>query len=80
MPSLTIKNLPDAVYRRLKRSAADQRRSLNSEVIHRLEQAVGIVPVEPGALIAHARLVREKTDLPYLTDTELRHARDRGRS
>lgn len=80
MPSLTIKNVPRGVYERLKRSAEESRRSLNSEVIHRLEQAVGLEPVDPATLLGRARAVREGTDLPYLTDEALRRERDRGRA
>lgn len=37
MPSLTIKNIPDPVYERLKERAKLNRRSINSEVIACLE-------------------------------------------
>jgi antitoxin FitA len=41
MPTnLTLKGLPDAVYERLKVSAVAQHRSLNSEIIARLEAQV----------------------------------------
>lgn len=39
MPAtLTLKNIPDAVYERLKRSAEAHRRSVNSEAIACLER------------------------------------------
>ena len=34
---ITVKNIPDAVYRVIKREAKDERRSLNSEIIRALE-------------------------------------------
>jgi hypothetical protein len=34
---ITVKNIPDAVYRVIKREAKDKRRSLNSEIIRALE-------------------------------------------
>ena len=37
MATLTIKGLPDALYRRLKKHAAEERRSINSQVIVCLE-------------------------------------------
>lgn len=37
MPTLTLKGIPDEVYRKLKDSATANRRSLNSEIIARLE-------------------------------------------
>ncbi|MBU2444899.1 MAG: Arc family DNA-binding protein, partial [Bacteroidetes bacterium] len=39
MPSLTIKNIPEKVYKNLKRRAEFHRRSINSEVINCLEKA-----------------------------------------
>lgn len=41
MPAtLTLKNIPDEIYERLKSSAAENRRSMNSEAIVRLESAL----------------------------------------
>jgi plasmid stability protein len=37
MPALTLKNIPDDLHARLKASAARNRRSLNSEILARLE-------------------------------------------
>jgi hypothetical protein len=34
---ITVKNIPDAVYRVIKREAKNNRRSLNSEIIRALE-------------------------------------------
>lgn len=80
MSTLTIKNLPDALHRRLKEMAERNRRSLNSEVIHLLERSLDAAPVDPRSLLVRARAVREKADLPYLTDAALRAARDDGRA
>ena len=80
MASLTIKNVPEPLYRRLKETAQRSRRSLNSEIIHRLERSLGVAPVDTDALLARTRAVRERGDLPYLTDRELREKRDEGRA
>lgn len=40
MASLTLKGVPDELLAQLKREAAEHRRSLNGEVLHRLEQSV----------------------------------------
>ena len=77
--NLTIKNLPAEVYERLKAAAARERRSLNSEVIRRLEESVGAAPIDVEALLARARELRERNRVPYLTDEALRAARDEGR-
>lgn len=76
MTNLTIKNIPDSVYRRLKARAERHHRSLNSEVIHCLEQATGGVPTDPDTLLARVRAVRERGRLPYRTPEELRAWRE----
>lgn len=40
MATVTLKGVPDDLLSRLKREAADHRRSLNGEVIYRLELSV----------------------------------------
>lgn len=59
MPTtLTLKNIPDDVYERLKASAETHRRSLNSEAIVCLESVLfpGRVPI--GERLARARELR----------------------
>lgn len=80
MTNLTIKSVPSPLYERLKASAEESRRSLNSEVIHRLEQSVGVAPVDPETLLGQVRAVRARASLPYLTDGALRASREQGRA
>jgi plasmid stability protein len=40
MPTITVRNVPEAVHRHLKRRAEEHRRSLNQEVLWVLEEAV----------------------------------------
>ncbi len=56
--TLTLKNIPDDVYERLKASAEANRRSLNSEAIVCLEAVLLPGRVEPAARIARARALR----------------------
>lgn len=42
MPKITIRNVPSGLHKRLKQRAAQNRRSLNSEVLTVLEEAVHI--------------------------------------
>jgi plasmid stability protein len=79
MATLTIKGMPDPLYERLKESAAASHRSLNSEVIARLEQAVGSPRLGREELLARVRAVRERMGDAPLTDAWLREARDEGR-
>ena len=59
MPTtLTLKNIPDAVYDRLKRSAEAHRRSMNSEAIVCLEAVLLRGLVTPAERLARARELR----------------------
>jgi antitoxin FitA len=45
MASITLKNIPDPVYERLKAGAGRNRRNTNAEVIARLERSLGTAAV-----------------------------------
>lgn len=79
MPTLTIKGMPDTLYRRLKERAAANRRSLNSEILVALEQAVTSPPPDAEALLARVDAIRAKLRTPRLTDAQLRAAKNSGR-
>lgn len=79
MPTLTIKGLPDKLYRRLKKRAEVNRRSLNSEVIVCLEQATAAEPADATAILARADALRQRLRTPQLTDSKLRAAKNAGR-
>lgn len=60
MPTtLTLKNIPDAVYDRLKHSAEAHRRSMNSEAIVCLEAVLLPSKQTPAERLARARQLRE---------------------
>lgn len=79
MKTLTIKGIPELLYRELKRRAKASRRSLNSETIMCLETVAlaGRVPAED--VLARVAAVRERVRGPYLRDAELRAAKNPGR-
>ena len=56
--TLTLKNIPDALYARLKASAALNRRSLNSEALMALETVLLPARTAPGDRLARARELR----------------------
>jgi len=56
--TLTLKNIPDVVYDRLKLSAAAHRRSMNSEAIVCLEAVLLPTKVTPAERLARARELR----------------------
>jgi plasmid stability protein len=60
MPTtLTLKNIPDDVYARLKASAEAHRRSMNSEAIVCLEAVLLPAKVAPAERLARARALRD---------------------
>ena len=79
MRTITLKNFPDALYERLKDSAADHRRSLNSEIIVRLEQALLGTRIDPDAFLAGADARRKRLALPPLTERRLKAIKTAGR-
>jgi plasmid stability protein len=76
---MTLKNVPDRLYSRLKKSAAQHRRSINSEAIVCLERSLAGQPVDPDAFLADVRRLREALGPVFLTDEDLRRARTEGR-
>ncbi|MBC5765501.1 Arc family DNA-binding protein [Ramlibacter sp. GTP1] len=58
--NLTIKNIPDVVYERLRESAEMNRRSMNSEVIVCLEAALMPARLTVAERIARARALRSE--------------------
>lgn len=59
MPTtLTLKNIPQEIYTRLKESAEAHRRSLNSEAIVCLETVLMPGRVSPSERLARARAIR----------------------
>ena len=56
--TLTLKNIPDEVYERLKAAAATHRRSLNDEAIVCLESVLLPGRIDPSERLARARDLR----------------------
>lgn len=79
MPTITLKNIPEELYERLKESAADHRRSLNSEIIVQLEQALLSARIDPDAFLAAADARRKRLALPSLTERQLKAIKTAGR-
>ncbi len=79
MPSITVKNIPPDLYELLRQSATANRRSLNSEIIARLERGVRSRQVDLAALLGHARQLRRATRRHPIADREFRAAKRAGR-
>ena len=79
MATLTIKNIPEPLVKRLKQQAAAHRRSLNFDVISYLEQMTHSVPIDADALLARARAVRRIPKGVRLNDRLLQDLKTAGR-
>ena len=79
MPALTVKNIPDDLYRLLKESAELHRRSLNSEVIVCIERALRSRRVDADELLERARALRAKTKKHPIRDADFSKAKAAGR-
>ncbi len=79
MPTLTLKNIPEPLYDLLKQAASLHRRSLNSEILFQLEEALTPRQRDVSVLIQKARAVRDKTAHFRISDEELDRARNVGR-
>ena len=79
MPSMTLKNVPEPLYERLKQAAAMHRRSLNSEILYCLEESLMPRKRDMSELVEKAREVREKTAHYRLDNEELDRAKNTGR-
>lgn len=78
MATLTIKNLPDELYEKIKTSAAVNRRSINQEVIFLIEQVLAANAVGQETTLDEVRVLREKLGI-YVTDEEINQAKNEGR-
>ena len=79
MPSLTIKNIPDELFDRLKSEATREHRSLNKQVIFCLEKTLYPPTVDAEKRLEQARQIRARTANVILKATDIRHVRERGR-
>ncbi|RYU56788.1 Arc family DNA-binding protein [Methylolobus aquaticus] len=77
--NLTLKNIPDEIYERLKEAAQAHHRSLNSEVIACLEQALMPVRLGPEEHLARARRIHAGLTSGAFTADEIAQAIERGR-
>lgn len=70
MPTITIRNVPDALHQKLKRRAEAHNRSLNGEILKLLEQSVmGHSSEERRALLDELRREQKRTP-PWTIEPE----------
>jgi len=79
MPAITVKNIPEDIYKRLKLMAKANRRSINSEIIICLERQLRSRAIDPDSVLVRARQLREKTADYLISDREFSDAKADGR-
>lgn len=79
MPSITVKNIPEATYQALKQMASSHHRSMNSEILLLIEKATTSKQFEPQKHLSRAQLTREKTKKYLLTSEIVLQAKEDGR-
>ena len=80
MATITVKNIPDDVYARLKAQAKHNQRSVNSEIIALMERATIAYHTDADAegILADAKALRDSMDF-VVTEEDLNHAKNEGR-
>jgi plasmid stability protein len=78
MLTLTLKNIPEDLHARLKESAGKNRRSLNSEILMRLESDFAVPTVDSKA---HAKALKAfVARLPWVEHARVTRYKRRGRA
>lgn len=79
MPNITLKNIPDDLYAKLRQSAEVHHRSLNSEILYCVEKALGTNKIDIPEHIKTARKIRQMTAAYPLDNEALNEAKNLGR-
>ncbi len=78
MVTITLKNIPDSLHAKLKKLAKAHRRSLNGEILARLEQGQAEVRVLDSDVLRRVRALR-KNIKGVLTNKQIQKYKDEGR-
>jgi plasmid stability protein len=79
MANITVKNIPDDLYKNLKNVAAINRRSLNNEIIVCIEKAVRSRRIDSTLFLDRVQRLRKEAKLPHLSDELLKQIKAEGR-
>jgi plasmid stability protein len=79
MATVTVKNIPDELYERLKSVAETNRRSINSEIIMCIENVIISRRVDLDEVLDNARQLRQLTAGHPISDEEFDQAKSEGR-
>lgn len=79
MASVTIKNLPDSIYRKLKARAKNNHRSINGEIVNVLAHELNEAEINVAEFLAEAEKIRNRVKIE-LTDEGLIALKNEGRA
>ncbi|RJP51964.1 MAG: Arc family DNA-binding protein [Anaerolineaceae bacterium] len=79
MVTITIKNIPEEIYERIKTQAKVNHRSINGEILSILEQAISIPPIDVEETLKRAKKIRELTAHYVITADEIEKFINEGR-
>jgi antitoxin FitA len=77
--TLTVKNIPEDLYEKLKQRAKLRHRSVNKEIIVCIQEALESRRVDPEAFLARTEALHSQLTAPPLTDKMLRQVKTEGR-
>ena len=79
MVTVTLKNIPEHIYERIKAQAKINHRSINGEILSILDQAISLPPIDVKTTLDRARKVRELTANYVVTADEIEKMINEGR-
>ena len=79
MPDVALRGMSPELHQALKRSAERRHRSLNGEILARLEASVAVTTVDVDALLTRVEERRARSSIPHLNTDELRALKEAGR-
>ncbi len=79
MPTITVKNIPEELYEQLREVARRNRRSINGEIINRIERSLASRRVPADQLLARIRRLHEGFTGPELSVEQIDDAKREGR-
>ena len=79
MHNITIKNIPDDLYQRIKMTAHANRRSINNEIINRLDKSLKSTKIDVDAFLRRIENFQNSIEIPALTDDLILTAKEEGR-
>ena len=81
MPNITVRDIPEGIYQKIKQEAIANKRSINSEILYGLEQNYGNSQQDKRVTLENVRRLRAKIKGKiYLTEAEIAKAKNEGRA